>query len=87
MDIDDKSLAFRDPTDTSAGFGTVSSQSSDNRDEVQEIRNRSRAEDRRVEAWRWTLLFLILAIGVVITLLTYYFLSQEEERALNIAVR
>lgn len=61
-------------------------QSSDNRDEVQEIRNRSRTEDRRVDLWRWTLLFLIMVVGVVITVLTYYFLYQEEMKALNIAV-
>ena len=83
MDIDDKSIAYDD-----TGFvSTVSeSQSSEHRDEVQEIRNRSRVEDRRVDVWRWTLLFLILAIGVAITSLTYYFLQQEEDKALNLAV-
>mmetsp|Transcript_18821 Transcript_18821/g.46629 ORF Transcript_18821/g.46629 Transcript_18821/m.46629 type:complete len:101 (+) Transcript_18821:609-911(+) len=89
MDIDDKNLAFNDPAEASGGFVSTAvsdSQSSDNHDEVQEIRNRSRTEDRRVNLWRWTLLFLILAVGVVITVLTYYFLLQEELRALNIGV-
>ncbi|CAJ1936918.1 unnamed protein product, partial [Cylindrotheca closterium] len=90
MDMDDKSLDFPDaPGATNVGFDSTESgsdsQSSDKRDEVQEIRNQSRTEDRRVDLWRWTLLFLIMAVGVVITALTYYFLQQEEQKALNIA--
>ncbi|CAJ1930877.1 unnamed protein product [Cylindrotheca closterium] len=89
MDMDDKSLGFQDATGVSSGFDPTESgsgsQSSDKRDEIQEIRNQSRTEDRRVDLWRWTLLFLIMAVGIVITALTYYFLQQEEQKALNIA--
>ena len=86
--IDNKSLDFDDVPESGGGFTstTSDSQSSSNRDEVQEVRNQSRTEDRRVDLWRWTVLFLILVVGVVITVLTYYFLQQEENKALDIAV-
>ncbi|CAJ1930865.1 unnamed protein product [Cylindrotheca closterium] len=90
MDIEDKSLDLYDAAGNSVEDFTSSSRSgsdtaSNRRDEVQEIRNQSRTEDRRVDLWRWTLLFLILAVGVLITTLTYHFLQFEEQKALNIA--
>ncbi|CAJ1935354.1 unnamed protein product [Cylindrotheca closterium] len=58
---------------------------SERRDEVQEIRNRSRHEDRSVQVWRLALLFLILVIGATVSGLTFHFLQQEEKKALNLA--
>ena len=65
---------------------TESNSQSERRDEVQEIRNRSRNEDRRVQLTRKALLFLILAIGATVSVLTYHFLLEEEHKAFNIAV-
>lgn len=59
---------------------------SEKRDEVQEIRNRSRNEDRRVQLWSSVLLLLILIVGATVSSLTYHFLREEESKALNIAV-
>lgn len=66
---------------------TDDSASEEKRDEIQEIRNRSRHEDRSVHIWRSALLFLILVIGVTVSGLTFYFLREEENKALNLAVR
>ena len=60
---------------------------SEKRDEVQEIRNRSRNEDRSVQLWRSALLFLILVIGATVSGLTFHFLQKEENKAFNLAVR
>ncbi|CAJ1939564.1 unnamed protein product [Cylindrotheca closterium] len=58
---------------------------SEKRDEVQEIRNRSRKEDRIVRLWRSALLLLILVIGATVSGLTFHFLQEEEHKALNLA--
>lgn len=65
---------------------TDDSGSEEKRDEVQEIRNRSRQEDRSVYIWRYALLFLILGIGATVSGLTFHFLQEEENKALNLAV-
>ena len=65
---------------------TDSSSGNHKRDEVQEIRNRSRNEDRRVRLWSSVLLLVILTIGSSVSGLTYHFLRKEETKAMNIAV-
>lgn len=71
----------------------LSSQTSDTesaseqrRDEIQDIRNRSRNEDRRVGLWRSVLLVVIQIIGATVAGLTYYVLCEEENKAMTIAV-
>ena len=63
-----------------------SESASDRRDEVQEIRNRSRHEDRRIQLWRSVLLFLIVVVGIAVAGVTFYVLREEEKNAMNVAV-
>lgn len=76
----------QDLTIRSTSHTSETDASSDRRDEVQEIRNRSRTEDRRVQLWRVVLLNLIVVIGAAVSGLTFHFLQQEEHKALNVAV-
>ncbi|CAJ1940156.1 unnamed protein product [Cylindrotheca closterium] len=55
------------------------------RDEVQEVRNASRNEDRSVKLWRLALFLFILATGISVSYLTYHFLLDEEKEEFNIA--
>ena len=88
---DDGQLVSLDDREKSGKYSSQTSDtesaSEERRDEVQEIRNRSRYEDRQVQLWRSTLLFIIFVIGGAVAGLTFYVLREEEKKAMTIAVR
>ena len=68
-------------TDDSLALDSVES-----RDEVKEILKYSRKETKRVQTWRLLVTLALVATGVIVTVLTYRSLIDQEEQNFEDAV-
>ena len=68
-------------TDDSLALDSVES-----RDEVKEILKYSRKETKRVQTWRLLVTLALVATGVIVTVLTYRSLVDQEEQNFEDAV-
>ena len=70
-----------DATTVSGGVDSLSE-----RDEIKEVREYNKEDNRNVQLWKIALMTLLTAFGVAITYTTYTFLKQEERDSFEVAV-
>ena len=70
-----------DATTVSGGVDSLSE-----RDEIKEVREYNKEDNRNVQLWKIALMTLLAAFGVAITYTTYTFLKQEERDSFEVAV-
>ena len=73
--------AIDDATTVSGGVDSLSE-----RDEIKEVREYNKEDNRNVQLWKIALMTLLAAFGVAITYTTYTFLKQEERDSFEVAV-
>ena len=73
-------------SDPSTSNFTEENYSSEERDELDEVRKISSKETKRIRLWRIVLTVCLLATAAVITGTTFVLLKQEQEEAFVVAV-
>lgn len=77
-------LSSDDDSDSSSTAGDGSRSS---RDEVNEVKKMSSEETNRIRLWRLVVTACLICSGVLITIVTYRFLVDEQKANFEVAVR